>query len=970
MSLQTYMIGLLTLLALTSVRAQQPSFVHFGTGEGLPSGMVYDIIQDREGYIWLATESGLSRYNGHEFYNFSHSDGMMGTDVIRLKEDSRGRIWLCNYNSTIEFWHQGQFYNPGNVPALASIELQSFPLMTEEDARGNIYFITKSELVSIDPEVSTARVTSYPNLDYLYRDANGQISLISRAGKVFSPEPETPSIDFNLFNRVGRTLYLPPHHLFRVTTDSIYLLDLASQRTLFRQKNAHEKMPTRIDAHNAGETWVLSWSGVQVFQGVDMGGAPSRSLLAGKPVSASLMDREGNLWLATLGEGVYMSPNPVERTWRTSDGLPVNQVDQLLLDEEGVLWLGFPGGKVGYLKNGQFNPIESTAPEGKNENRCMGIIKGPDGAVWWMHDYAISILREGKIDWIPLQGKGISIDPDGNVWINSYGGSFPTPYDRLPQDIEARGSAYRILIDLGVKGTARELVTLPNGEVVAATASGLKVCQGHQLYLWKDSPLFQNSINDLDLGANGELAVSIHGNGIALFLSDTLLTLDRSGGLTSDYGVRVRLEGDSVLWVGSNAGLNRVVFSSRGWKELRKYTQEDGLASNRVTDMAPNGDSIWVATHGGLSYLPVRPPRSPDHIPLKITQVKSQGTPFFPSEPIHLPYNQNSLTITYDGLYFRNPDRLHFRYQMGESDTTFHTTQQRQVEFPSLASGDYTFHLECSADGKNWFAAENDLKISVATPYYRKWWFFLTLVLGSGMLFTLAITWQSRSVRARNKLRRQADEFKDLALRAQINPHFIFNSLNSIQQFVARKDEHSALLYLSKFSRLIRMTLENTRSSNLNLSEELKALQFYLELESLRVGERLSFEILYPVDLEADNIIIPGMVIQPLAENGIWHGILLKDGPGKLSIRISEPSPARIQIVVEDDGIGRKAAAKYQQQKGHQSIGVDNIRKRLDLFGAEFGGPAQLVIEDLYDDGLPSGTRCTIQIPKIQSFFP
>ncbi|AEE48950.1 sensor histidine kinase [Haliscomenobacter hydrossis] len=242
---------------------------------------------------------------------------------------------------------------------------------------------------------------------------------------------------------------------------------------------------------------------------------------------------------------------------------------------------------------------------------------------------------------------------------------------------------------------------------------------------------------------------------------------------------------------------------------------------------------------------------------------------------------------------------------------------------------------------------------------------FIAITL-DGVLFSMALTQRDRQI-ALDKVRLEqqstASELK--ALRAQMNPHFIFNCLNSIKSFTLNKDSASASLYLTKFSRLIRQVLENSSSEKITLSNELSTLQLYLEMEKLRVGDKFDYEILLDPDVEAEFIEVPPMLIQPYAENAIWHGILHKTEKGKVSIVIQQTDDTLV-IRVVDDGVGRKKAAELKSRSGakHKSFGMQITAERLSIIKQLYGIEASLHFEDLFDrNGFGIGTKVTLTLP-------
>lgn len=235
-----------------------------------------------------------------------------------------------------------------------------------------------------------------------------------------------------------------------------------------------------------------------------------------------------------------------------------------------------------------------------------------------------------------------------------------------------------------------------------------------------------------------------------------------------------------------------------------------------------------------------------------------------------------------------------------------------------------------------------------------------------GVLFLFALTIRDRQiVTEKIQLQQQAIANELKALRSQMNPHFIFNALNSIKSFTLNNDSEQANYYLTKFSKLIRQVLENSRSEKISLNNELEMLRLYLDMEKLRVGDKFDYEILIEDEIEAEFIEIPPMLLQPYVENAIWHGLMHKEGKGKVRIEVLQLQNKLI-IFIEDDGIGRQKAAELKSKTGtnHKSFGTKITAERLDIFKNLYNINATVSFEDLKNtSNSETGTKVSIEIP-------
>ncbi len=253
------------------------------------------------------------------------------------------------------------------------------------------------------------------------------------------------------------------------------------------------------------------------------------------------------------------------------------------------------------------------------------------------------------------------------------------------------------------------------------------------------------------------------------------------------------------------------------------------------------------------------------------------------------------------------------------------------------------------------------------------------LLAGMGLLSLLAvgIGWYNRKLKNKNELlqeknnlisevTRQIQTTEITALRAQMNPHFIFNCLNSIQFFTAQNDADKASDYLSKFSRLIRLVLENSKSDKVTLANELETLRLYIEMEAMRFPDKLHYQIQLADAVDAESIQIPPLLLQPFVENAIWHGLMHKDEGGTVRVQVETQDFASLRVTISDDGIGRQKAAEYKSKSAtkSKSFGMKITAERIALINQLYNTQTQVAITDLTDaGGQPTGTRVVVEIP-------
>jgi LytS/YehU family sensor histidine kinase len=299
----------------------------------------------------------------------------------------------------------------------------------------------------------------------------------------------------------------------------------------------------------------------------------------------------------------------------------------------------------------------------------------------------------------------------------------------------------------------------------------------------------------------------------------------------------------------------------------------------------------------------------------------------------------------------------------------------RVISYTNVPPGNYKFKIIASNNDGIWNEAGYELGLVITPPFWATWWFrtiVLIAFIGVVFLFFKLRENRIRKEQARQTaINKQIAEIRMIALRAQMNPHFIFNSLNSIQHFITISEKKEALNYLSKFSKLIRKILENSRENTVSISNELQLLELYIQLEQLRFNNKFDYHIAVDEKIDRENTEIPPLLIQPYIENAILHGLINKNSKGDLWLSL-EKNNGLLMCKIEDNGIGRARAQEIEQKKvsKHKSLGIKVTGERISTLSALLDYKMEVVIEDLFETKpvsgeapKPAGTRVTISIP-------
>jgi hypothetical protein len=399
-----------------------------------------------------------------------------------------------------------------------------------------------------------------------------------------------------------------------------------------------------------------------------------------------------------------------------------------------------------------------------------------------------------------------------------------------------------------------------------------------------------------------------------------------------------------------------------------------------VDHMTDRHGKLWVSSWQGVQYSKqaiLSPSDKVRDLHVAITEIDI--TPRFEKDSnlllytttLRLDKSQRDITVHYVLPNPMDAASVTYQYMLDGYDDDWVTTDQRVARYAKLKGGDYTFKIKAQEIKNGGWTPVTEMKISIPRKLTELLWFWLAvslcaLLLSVG-LFYILISRAKKEERIKAEFEHQLSEIQMQALRAQMNPHFLFNSLNSIKYFAISKSKDETAAYLSKFAMLVRAILNNSKEKTISLNDELEALRLYIEIEHLRLEGKFNYEIQIDPSIRTRQTQIPPMILQPYVENAIWHGLMHKEGRGLLRVEVKDMG-RQIQCVVEDNGIGRVKSAELRKgQVDHRkSVGMQITGDRIALINKMYKIDTRVDVIDLEAaDGSPAGTRVVIHIPLI-----
>jgi ligand-binding sensor domain-containing protein len=434
--------------------------------------------------------------------------------------------------------------------------------------------------------------------------------------------------------------------------------------------------------------------------------------------------------------------------------------------------------------------------------------------------------------------------------------------------------------------------------------------------------------------------------------------------------IAICLDEDNNIWMNTENGLYCLL---RDKKNIFNFNTGDGLPNNSLQGFLVKGKNGYMYC-GAENYVVKFNPK-------KLLQNNSFNINTFFSEAeaenknllfnisgnnekkITLKPGENVFSVDFAVLNFDNAESNRYFYKLDGAINEWKENDNGHLTFYNLSPGNYTLHVQGANKYSKRFTGEDELMIEVQPHWWQTLWFKLLAIIIVAILAAMLIRRRFQQIRKAAELKQKIAETEMIALRAQMNPHFIFNCLNSIDNLIQTNEKEKATTYLSKFAKLIRAILENSKHNTVPCWKDLETLKLYLELEELRWGKKISYTLNIAPEILQGDYKVPPMIIQPYVENAIHHGLLNKEKGSRHLLVEVKAEKNHINYLIEDNGIGRKKAMEYKllNKSMHQSMGLDITKERVNLFNQNNNG--SITITDLYNEYKEaSGTRVTVSL--------
>jgi ligand-binding sensor domain-containing protein len=920
-----------------AVLAQESFMRHYSLSNGLPSNTIYRIAQDNDGYIWIGNEFGVSRFNGKTFENFSVADGLSDNEIIFIKKDSKGRIWFLGYNGTVSYWFKNKFYNEKTDTLLKEIKTTYCFTDLFEDKLGKLWFfsISNSKILNGSNVISAKPSEVYQN-SFLIEGNNRQI-ILSRASDhhvVFSANGFRPT-NLKYTRKLGCGLVRLPdsQSLFTANEGLVIQFDTIQELLVKYPAEIANSRYISLGYTKDSVIWIAAQFGLYAYD--FKGSKKIRKVFHSTSVFCNMfVDQEENIWIGTLDDGIYMLPGLTrnQRIYNTSNGLPnLNCYSLFKADSNKVL--------VGMAKNqiSEINPysrvVKDISPKQFNPEKIDYIISQNEHTWIIANNHLLHRNKRTHHDHLVLFDskkalmnrcnsiKGISYSKT-KVYIITNFEIFEYNLDSICTTNMIRGKRAPCKAKLIVENLNRSnsIFYDHNKTLWYGSADGLFFYNGkHHRYA---SNLPYTRINAIWHTSDSLLFVGTHGFGLYIYKNGTLLHhVTQQVGLANNL-CRKMIYYKSKIYFATPSGISIITINNQKPTTILNLNKSNLLPSDVVNDLYVNDKEIAVATSNGVVFL--------SHQTIRMLE---QPQPKLILNAMQLP--NGLFKFKFDGIYFLSPDDVNYRYRIKQNQDWI-TTTTNQVEFPFLVAGDYKFEVQTRVhQGK--YSNSRFHYFTIYPPFWQKWWFIVLVIMSVvfllGLLVQKRINLIKKQQAEKMRVKIQLNDLEQQALLTMMNPHFIFNVMNSIQHFINQNNPNLANQYLSDFAKLIRMNLSVSIKKYISLDEEIEYLKLYLSFEKLRFGEQLNYQIRLDPTIDADETTVAVMMIQPFLENAIWHGILPMQTTGEIILEINKHSENLLQICISDNGVGipNNFLGLNFAQMSEKSHGLNLTFKRLKL---------------------------------------
>ncbi len=972
---QSIFIGIFLLFS-TAVLSQEVVMKNYRSVDGLPSNQTFHVMQDSKGFIWIGTDKGVSRFDGYEFKNYGTKEGLGGSTVLDIYEDKKGRIWFIPLNAKLSYYYKDSIHHFRHNDSLLKY-LPKSPVPSKRsfhiDSANNIYLsVRPTGVYKVDSSGNIKHWETWPNYNNYIIDfdsvaitsnffPNTDHFEILHHGKydfsIKNPENFQPRRGLSFVNKAEKDLYLYSN------TRSVFSLNRKGSSKIFKADHfiidfiiGENKMP-----------WIgLDKGGVKQFKTTDFK-EESQHMLDGKSVSTIFKDKNGGYWFTTLENGVYYSSD-LNTISFSEDQLGRNtNIKRIIKYQDKILAIAKNAAIIELSDNKKTKRFNISKVKLKlNESDFLDEIKILDKKVLLGTNLSFLIkdnssapfrkqhLRIKRTKKLTHGVKSICVTKKGNVYLGGALGFFEWESRQNNEIILRQKSRIRT-------SCIEE----------AADKSGVWIGSLYGLYKYDkklDSTLYfgdkrtelKTRVLAIKTLTKSKLVLATKGEGLFIYNlnNNTLKQISKSNGLSSDFVTTLVIQDSTCIWAGTNYGVNRISIADSS-TPIQHIDKADGLISNQINDLALLNSKLFISTDKGITIYNKKG-RENTNNKLKVRIIETSASASDQGVKM-VSYPHKTISFKYTPLVFYHAKDLSYKYRIAGLTEDWQYTTNNHVFFPYVPEGSYRFEISVKDKNGQW-GHLTSMPFIIETPIWKTQWFIasgisLLIVIISAVIVLII---SNRRLKARAK--QEVIKYQQQALSNQMNPHFLFNSLNSIHRYLLENNSIFASKYLSKFARLMRLFLNNSERETITIEKEVESIKLYLELENLRMKNAFDFNVHIDKNLSSSATLMPTMLLQPIVENAVIHGIrYLQNANGLIELSFIKEGDF-LKIVITDNGVGRDRASEIEHKNNQKSHGGSIVRKRIKLLNQLYQASITINYLDLHRaDSQNKGTKVIIK---------
>jgi hypothetical protein len=951
------LVFFLSLLSFLDGKSQQPAYFSFAEDQ-FRGVQVYDVIQDKKLNYWFATNEGLYSFNFYKFQKVE-CDKAKSNSVFNFAINKEGTIYCHNLNNQI-------FQLKNNKLSLfyeLELDESSSDITLSIGDDGNLVIGAKKILVldkngkkikllnTANHYLGSAFITQKDGIQFHL--GGSDTIVIYKAGHfskikltILSGNLEDQSVfKFFSINFSSYALDLRTKELYSYNP-SKFELSLLPKNNLFQRSGSIRIYETAFEAWIAGTLSGITLTDKKILS------KDYPTYYDNYFISDVFKDNEGNILLSTFDKGILVIPDikvpDVINSFKEdpASALYSDSLLGLLIGTTKGNLIKYNNSKLSIISNKGKRPIEGIYGNAKSD-----FILFDDDRIRAYNKHTNTITNI-----LDLSLKDVVYVSKNKLYLGTNLGVFQVKIDTHQSfKVEELNELLFRIYSLEYNFEDSCLYTSTKNGLYVVFTNGIP-----KPLLLNNEVIFPNYLHYYD----GNIYASTKKNGILILKNGKIKNTIRPIINGNAVVLKKMLIHNNTIIAQTADGLFQ--FDMNG-KVLKSIHSRFGFSSKRIIDFTIHQQQLWVSHAGGVQQINLNYTNQKVIKPVvRFDNVLVNDEIINPTPFSSLKSHQRKIQFVFSSPTLKNHESIFYHFKLIGYDTKWNINnyETNQITYSALAPGTYTFCVKAETQGV--FSEQITYSFSIATPYYLRWWFIVSVIILFLIIVFVIYRWQLTIQQQKSQQMNELNTSRLTAIQSQMNPHFIFNSLNSIQDLILKGDVEHSYTYITMFSNLVRRTLSYSEKDFIDFDQELKLLELYLSLEKLRFKKDFNYTIHFK---GVEDILLPPLLVQPFIENSLIHGLLHKEGVKKLSITF-ELKDNLLQCVVEDNGIGREKAKaiKLRQRSEHESFSGKAIHKRFEILSNVFKGNFGYVYEDLVENNEVIGTKVILSIPIKHTF--